>query len=75
MSALRRFWKGWKALGRKAGDVLGRLLMTIFYFSLAAPFGLIVRFFSDPLKMRCKRPGWEPRSKEKDDLKRAREAF
>jgi hypothetical protein len=75
MSPLKQYWKKWKAFGRKAGDLLGRLLMTVFYFTLAAPFGLIVRFFGDPLKLKRRQPRWEPRPKEETDLKRAREAF
>jgi hypothetical protein len=75
MSPLKQYWKKWKAFGRKAGDLLGRLLMTVFYFTLAAPFGLIVRFFGDPLKLKRRQPRWEPRPKEESDLKRAREAF
>jgi hypothetical protein len=49
--------------------------MTVFYFTVAAPFGLIVRFFGDPLKLKRGQPRWEPRPKEEADLKRAREAF
>ncbi|MCX6578289.1 MAG: hypothetical protein NTV82_18110 [Candidatus Aminicenantes bacterium] len=75
MSPLKQYWKKWKAFGRKAGDLLGRLLMTVFYFTLAAPFGLIVRFFGDPLKLKRRQPRWEPRPKEETDLKRAREGF
>jgi hypothetical protein len=75
MRTLKQFWKRWKTFGRKAADILGRVLMTIFYFTLAAPFGLIARFFSDPLKLKRRQPRWEPRPKDEADLKRAREAF
>lgn len=75
MSTGKGFWKRWKAFGRRAGDILGRVLMTVFYFTLAAPFGLIVRFFSDPLNLKRRQPRWESRPKEKSDLKRAREGF
>jgi len=75
MSSWTTVWKKWKAFGRRAGDFLGRLLMTIFYFTLAAPFGLVVTFFSDPLKLKRRPPRWEPRPKEATDLERAREAF
>jgi len=75
MSPLTKAWLKWKAFGRRAGDFLGRVLMSIFYFTLAAPFGLIVRIFSDPLKLKRRPPRWEPRPKEEPDLERAREAF
>lgn len=75
MSTRKGLWKRWKGFSRRAGDILGRVLMTVFYFTLAAPFGLIVRFFGDPLKLKRRQPRWEPRPKEETDLKRAREAF
>lgn len=51
---LRRLWEGWKRLGRKIGDFQARLLLTIFYFVILAPFALVMRL-ADPLGL--KRPG------------------
>ena len=49
MEALRKVWEGWKRFGQFMGDFIGRLVLTVFYFTLFMPFGLGVRFFSDPL--------------------------
>ena len=58
-AALRRLWQGWKRVGRKIGDFQARVLLTIFYFVILAPFALGVRLLADPLGL--KQPGgWVP---------------
>ena len=52
MEALRKFWHAWKRFGQFMGDLIGRLVLTVFYFTLFMPFGLGVRFFGDPLALR-----------------------
>ena len=57
MEALRKIWEGWKRFGQFMGDFIGRLVLTIFYFTLFVPFGLGVRLFGDPLALRQRGPG------------------
>lgn len=56
----RQLWQRWNAFAARMGGVQGRLLMGYFYFIIVTPFGLVMRFFSDPLHR--KRPysqsGW-----------------
>ena len=52
MEVLRKVWEAWKRFGRLMGDMIGRLVLTVFYFTLFMPFALGVRFFGDPLAMR-----------------------
>jgi len=47
-----QIWKKWLAFGRVIGDVIGRLVLTIFYFTIFVPFGLITRLLRDPLTLR-----------------------
>lgn len=75
MSILVLIWKRWRKIGQQIGDFVGRLIMTIFYFTIAAPFGLAVRFFSDPLKLKPHRPNWETRPTEQPTLEDARRAY
>jgi hypothetical protein len=49
---LRSFWEAWKRFGRFIGNIVGRILMTIFYFTLFAPFGIGATIFSDPLHIK-----------------------
>jgi hypothetical protein len=49
MEILRQLWHIWKRIGQAIGDLLARVVLTLFYFTILLPFGLGVRLFSDPL--------------------------
>ena len=62
MIVLRKFWAGWKRFGQFMGDVIGRLVLTIFYFTIFLPFGAGMRLFSDRLDIkRHDKPSWRKR--------------
>jgi hypothetical protein len=52
METLRKGWQIWKRIGQFIGDQIGRLVLTVFYFTLFMPFALGVRFLGDPLAIR-----------------------
>jgi len=54
---LNALWQGWKSVAHKIGDFQARLILTIFYFVVLAPFAMGVRIFSDPLQLKS-RKGW-----------------
>jgi hypothetical protein len=59
---LRRFWEAWKRFGKRLGDIQARLLLTIFYYVLLAPFALALRRWGDPLGIKAEAPkGWQTR--------------
>jgi len=51
MKTLQKVWAAWKDITRFIGDFQARWLLTVFYFTLALPFGLLARMF-DPLTIR-----------------------
>lgn len=51
---LRQLWNRWLVLARKIGNFQSRILLTLFYFFVVTPFGLLVRGLSDPLHLRRK---------------------
>jgi len=51
METLRKVWQAWKRIGQFIGDQVGRLVLTIFYFTLFVPFALGVRLFRDPMEI------------------------
>jgi len=72
-----RLWSAWNELARPVGDFQARLILTVFYFTVAAPFGLIVRTIKDPLTMR-RRPaqtGWIKRKRREHDITAARRQY
>lgn len=62
-SVIVRLWEGWKRVAGKVADFQARLLLSGFYFLVAAPFALIVKWSSDPLSLGPRAPkGWQPRT-------------
>jgi hypothetical protein len=57
-SELKRFWKAWTRLARKIGNFQARVLLTLLYAILVLPFGLIVRLFADPLRIKHRPTQW-----------------
>lgn len=54
MEFLRKFWAAWKKFGHFMGDLIGRLVLTIFYFTILLPFGLGTRLLADRLDIKQK---------------------
>ena len=52
MEILRKVWQTWKRVGQFIGDQLGRVVLTVFYFTLFMPFALGVKIWADPLDIR-----------------------
>lgn len=76
MKTLHMIWNKWRAFGQWMADMVGRLVMLVFFFTLAAPFGIGVRLFSDPLQLRRTTPAWEPREASTESaLDEARRSF
>jgi hypothetical protein len=52
METLKTVWQTWKRIGQKIGDFIARIILTGFYFTIFAPFGLAMRLWGDPLGIR-----------------------
>jgi hypothetical protein len=77
MNTLKRLWNAWKEIAGYTGDFQARLLLTVFYFTVATPFGLLTRLSSDPLHRRHlpATSGWLKRQRQGTDLPAARRQF
>jgi hypothetical protein len=49
---LKLAWQKWKAFAHVLGNFQARVLLTVFYFLLVGPVGLVLKWRSDPLKLR-----------------------
>jgi len=67
---LHRWWIAWKPLAGCVGDFQARLLLTVFYFVIALPFALVVRWMSRAKGREA--PGWIRRSDAAGSLVEAR---
>lgn len=73
MTIWQKIWEGWKRIGGFIGDFIGRLILTIFYFTLVLPFGLLMRMFRDPLSIRrTGPPSWHVRDEDDATVEAAR---
>jgi hypothetical protein len=74
---LKQLWNKWKAFGQRIADLQARILLTLVYFIIVAPFGLLVRLFSDPLvlKHNPQRSMWFPKHNPEQTLESARRQF
>lgn len=76
MNRIQRGWKVWKALARAIGDVVARILLTIFYGLVFAPVAIGVRLRGDPLGLKgARRLQWNRRTKFEERLDQARKLF
>lgn len=55
---LKRTWRAWKHIAHKIGNFQARVLLTVFYALLMFPFGMAVRLFSDPLRVKRRPTQW-----------------
>ena len=73
---LNKIWKTWRRVGQAIGDFIGRLVLTLFYFTLFMPFGLGVRLWADPLDIKSSyQNGWLNRSTRDSDINNIRRLF
>ncbi len=70
---LQRAWKAWKAFGRLLGNLVARVVLTVFYFTVFVPFAVGTQLFSDRLGIKAPPPRfWQPRETPAEDLVMAR---
>jgi hypothetical protein len=72
MTLLKKIWKKWRAFGQIMGDFVARIFMTVFYFTVAVPFGIGVRLLKDPLHLKSKETAWLKREDPVDTIESAR---
>jgi hypothetical protein len=70
---LRRFWEKWKAFGQFMGDLLARVVLSLFYFTVLVPFAIGIRLTRDQLGLKSvPRRHWVQREAMADSLEAAR---
>lgn len=70
-------WGRWRELSQKAADMQARVLLTIFYFTFMAPFGLMFGVLKDPLRVKQRPTGsyWLERKPSSEALADAKRQF
>ena len=70
-------WGRWRELSQKAADFQARIVLTVFYFTLMAPFGIMFGLFKDPLRIKSRPSGsyWIERKPTSETLADAQRQF
>ena len=73
MDILRLAWQRFGIIARIFGDMQGRVIATLMYFTVILPFGLLMQLSDHPFKQAQVPPSWQPREPvghQLDDAKR-----
>jgi len=66
----------WKVFAKKIGIFQSRLILTIFYFSIFAPFGIIFSLLKDELRIRKRQKStWIRKAKQCQTLEAMKEQY
>jgi len=65
---LKTAWNIWKRIAHKIGNFQARVILTVLYAIAVLPFGLIARFFSDPLHIKNRPTKWTEQPPEVYDM-------
>lgn len=65
---LKRVWEAWKRLAHKIANFQARVLLTVLYLILVLPFGIAVRLFTDPLRIKKWPTQWLDHPSETNDM-------
>jgi hypothetical protein len=70
-------WTKWKLISRRVGETQARIVLTVFYFTIMAPFGMIRTHLADPLQLKpsAQGPTWASRQRRQPTLDDARRQF
>ena len=68
---LKRIWLAWKLIAHKIGNFQARVLLTVLY-GVLFPYGLAIRLFSDPLRIKHRPTEWLTHRAEAYDMQWAR---
>ena len=58
-SAIGRYWK---QFGVFLGEIIGRIVLVLFYVTVILPWGVAVALLSDPLDIKKTGPAWKERT-------------
>jgi hypothetical protein len=71
---MKAIWQRWKMFAERIGIFNARVILSLFYFTLLLPFGIMVKFFANPLSMR-ERPSWREKESRKLNFQEAKRQF
>lgn len=72
----RKFSQRWMAIANAIGNFNSRVILSLFYAMIVLPFGLAIRLFADPLRIRGRRSTtWSDIDSQDPTIESARRQF
>lgn len=77
LGVVRVLWKRASRVAIKIGDIQVKIILSCFYFVVLGPFALVVRWATDPLRIRTgASDGWQAKyNAAETEVKRARRQY
>ena len=73
---LKKAWSKWKVFAQKVGNFQARVILSLFYFLLVTPIGILIRLFGDPLRLKqYAKSYWLPKEPKENNLDEAKRQF
>ena len=73
----KKIWESWKNFSLRMGSFQSRVMLSLFFFVFVSPFGLAVKIFSDPLRIKhhSSKSHWIPKKEIETDIDQYRKQF
>jgi hypothetical protein len=76
MKVLKKAWARWKIIAHHIGVFQSRVILTLFYFILLLPIGLVFSLFKDALEIKKSYPtAWKIKDKQSATMEEMKEQF
>jgi len=74
---LKKAWQSWGSFSKRMGNFQSGMFLSLFFFIVISPFALLVRVFSDPLRIRYRsnESHWLPKINTESSLEQFRRQF
>lgn len=73
LNTLRIIWHYWKKIAHRIGVFQSKLILSLFYFTLFMPFGVVFALFKDGLRIKNKTSSsWIVKNKQSETLEAMR---
>ncbi len=74
---LKNLWHKWENLSKRIGNFQSRIILSLFFFLFVSPFALVLKIFSDPLKIKRRnvKSYWLFKRETANDLDQFRKQF
>lgn len=76
MQILKFIWGKWKKIAHRIGIFQSKVILTLFYFTILLPFGMVLAIFKDELKIKNTASStWIPKTSRQNSLEELKNQY